>query len=257
MPRPPRPWFRFYSEILESRKAQALGRKNPMLFVHWVNLLSLANVTRPRGSLPSAADMAYRLRVSEPEVDAILKTLRSMRFIDKHGSRLSMHDWDEWQYESDANQTPGRKTRAHGTSKERGRNALNTPKERIEAEAEADTEAEKETEAEADTTRRPPLRLFEQCFGRLLSPMEIEQGRALIEEHPQDRIEYAIRESSDLNRRSMRYIQSICERIARGEPDDRPSKRLQATVRANGRGTRNAPTTDITAEWERYAAGEN
>jgi DnaD/phage-associated family protein len=56
---------------------------------------------------------------------------------------------------------------------------------------------------------------FEQCFGRLLSPMELEQVRALEDEHPPDRIEYALREAAALNKRSVRYVQRTCERIER------------------------------------------
>ena len=73
------------------------------------------------------------------------------------------------------------------------------------------------------TPRFPPPKLparvvvvgFEQCFGRLLSPMELEQVRALEDEHPPDRIEYALREASALNKRSVRYVQRTCERIER------------------------------------------
>lgn len=56
---------------------------------------------------------------------------------------------------------------------------------------------------------------FEQCFGRLLSPMEIEQVKALEDEHPKERIEYALREAAALNKRSVRYVQRTCERIER------------------------------------------
>ena len=55
---------------------------------------------------------------------------------------------------------------------------------------------------------------FEQCFGRLLSLTELELVKALMEEHPSERIEYALRESAALNKRSVRYIQRTCERIA-------------------------------------------
>lgn len=57
----------------------------------------------------------------------------------------------------------------------------------------------------------PVVRAFEQCFGRLLSPMEIENIKALEEEHPRDRIDYALRETAALGKRSVRYVQRVCE----------------------------------------------
>ena len=62
----------------------------------------------------------------------------------------------------------------------------------------------------------PVIRAFEHCFGRPLSPMEIEGIKALDEEHPRDRIDYALREAADLNKRSVRYIQRVCENQSSG-----------------------------------------
>lgn len=77
------------------------------------------------------------------------------------------------------------------------------------------------------------VRLFEQAFARLLSPMEIELIKALEEEHPTERIEYAIREASSLGKRNLRYIQRICERQANGDTDGADS-RFQATGSNSG-----------------------
>lgn len=71
---------------------------------------------------------------------------------------------------------------------------------------------------------------FEQSFGRLLSPTELELIKALEEEHPQERIEYALREAAALNKRSVRYVQRTCERIANDGGDlvangNRPRKK--------------------------------
>ena len=68
----------------------------------------------------------------------------------------------------------------------------------------------------------PVVRAFERSFGRLLSPTEIESIRHLDGEHPRERIDYALREASDLNKRSVRYVQSICENQAKnGDNHDR------------------------------------
>src|SRR5581483_1315417 len=97
MPRPAR-WFRFYSETLDNPKIQRL---RPQLFKVWVNLLLLANAARPRGSLPSVAAIAFRLRISEDVARKTIKELVALRLVDAQGDGFAMHDWDDWQYESD------------------------------------------------------------------------------------------------------------------------------------------------------------
>lgn len=172
MPRPARPWFRFYSELLESRKAQDLGRSQPELFVHWVNLLCLANVSKPRGRLPVLQDVAFALRLSEQEAEKVLSELRKKRFIDRSGNRHVMHDWDEWQYESDARLTSGRITADSTTN--RGGIAAESPR-RGRGRYRAETEADPEAEGEADRAQRgEPATLpedlalaYEERFGEL------------------------------------------------------------------------------------------
>ena len=80
----------------------------------------------------------------------------------------------------------------------------------------AKTVAVPETVAPDVPVQLPVIRAFEHCFGRPLSPMEIEGIKALDEEHPRDRIDYALREAADLNKRSVRYIQRVCENQSSG-----------------------------------------
>lgn len=103
---------------------------------------------------------------------------------------------------------------------------------------------------------RPPLPnrvvavAFEQCFGRLLAPTELELVKALEDEHPSERIEYALREAAALNKRSVRYVQRTCERMANdGDNTERP-KQLQTAGRSTGR--RQNSGDDIAAAWEDY-----
>ena len=255
MPRPSRPWFRFYSEALESRKAQSL---EPRLFKHWVNLLCLANITKPRGTLPTLQNSAFALRLDTHETNDILQELKRQRFLDKVGNRYKMHDWPEWQFESDANLTPGRVNRAHnshggntkGTPRERGRNAVGTPLRVADPDPDPDTEQIARDAIEFHPPRRGPARAvvvgFEQSFGRLLSPTELELIKALEEEHPNERIEYALREAAALNKRSVRYVQRTCERMANdGDSTDNGGWR----VGGNGRV---APDVSVAAELARY-----
>lgn len=98
MPRPARPWYRFYSETLTSRKAQKL---KPNMFKHWVNLLCLANVQLERGTLPCMPDIAYALRLTEDVTADIVEELVTLLFIDPVGDGFVMHDWEEWQKDRD------------------------------------------------------------------------------------------------------------------------------------------------------------
>lgn len=70
-----------------------------------------------------------------------------------------------------------------------------------------------------DQQQQPPLiSVFEHGFGRLLSPMEIEGIHALEEEYPRVCIEHAVKESAELNKRTLRYVQSICrDHLAKGD----------------------------------------
>jgi len=101
MPPIAKPWFRFHSCTIESRKAQTLGRKEPGLYFHWINLLCLANVTRPRGTLPPVEDIAYKLRLGREKAEGIIEALIARRFIDQKGDTFEMHDWEDWQADRD------------------------------------------------------------------------------------------------------------------------------------------------------------
>ena len=87
------PWLRFYVRTLNNPKVQQLADSD---FKGWVNLLCLAKETD--GVLPSAADVAYRLRLSERKAKSLLTTLRNNGLIDGD----AMHDWHDLQYKSDS-----------------------------------------------------------------------------------------------------------------------------------------------------------
>ena len=88
-------WFRFDSDTLDNRKAQAL---EPRLFKVWVNLLCLANESRQRGCLPPEKDIAFRLRLSAGECKQAIAALKKAKLLEQDpGGCLRMHDWDEYQ----------------------------------------------------------------------------------------------------------------------------------------------------------------
>jgi hypothetical protein len=95
-------WFRFYNEALDDPKVQKLS---PVLFKHWVNLLCLANLSKPRGQLPNADTIAFRLRLSPEKANAILVELADIGLIDvsEYGD-IEPHNWKERQYGKPSNQ---------------------------------------------------------------------------------------------------------------------------------------------------------
>jgi hypothetical protein len=157
MPRPPRPWFRFYSEQLENRKAQSLRREEPVVYGVWVSLLCIANAQKVRGSLPLLEDIVFALRPDPDEmVRKAVEVLIERRFVDQKGSQLRMHNWKGWQYPSDAYKSTGRQNRheegtrnsggrnAVGTRNSGGRNAVGTLRERVDKELEKEGDTERE-----------------------------------------------------------------------------------------------------------------
>lgn len=282
MPRPARPWFRSYSEALTSRKVQKL---KPNMFKHWMNLLWLANIQPKRGTLPPLPDTAFALRMSEELTADIIEELVTLTFIDAVGDKFVMHDWDDWQYDSDAAVADpgtagsiGNHKRWHvargvvapdcsfcvspdASGDHRPDIAPISPdaSPRIpkgiargeERRGDTETETEIEAEGEAIPVVLPVIRAFERCFARALSPMEIENIRALEEEHPRDRIDYALREAADLNKRNVRYIKAICENQEKSGDSHEKVQRHPV-----GAGARGAQTRDeLLAGYRGYEAG--
>src|SRR3990167_3521492 len=212
MPPIARPWFRMYSDLLDNLKVEKLSDKQ---YRRWSKLLALANVNIPRGRLPPVDKIAFRLRVNEAAATLTVQEFIDLKFIDVIRGAWVMHDWDDWQKDSDARTTEGRSIRgASAADTRRNEQPIANDKplmRRLEGEGEGEGDKEREEEEEKDHGTVPVVRAFERCFGRLLSPMEIENIKALDEEHPRDRIDYALRETAALGKRSVRYVQRVCE----------------------------------------------
>lgn len=91
-------WFRFYHEVVDDPKVQRLS---PVLFKHWINVLCLASRNSERGAVPSVADLAFGLRLSEPKVRSICAELIAADLIERDGDQLRMHGWSKRQKRSD------------------------------------------------------------------------------------------------------------------------------------------------------------
>ena len=156
MPRQSRPWFRFYSEALSNHKLQSLPA---YLFKTYFNLLCVASENDPRGVLPSIDVISFRLRLSRDETLKHLSELRQRRFIEGDRWHPQIHDWHDWQYDSDTYDTPGRRDRNHvGTRKERATNAVGTPR--------SDKEKEEEKDKEREETENAPAHPFAFAYAR-------------------------------------------------------------------------------------------
>lgn len=89
-------WFRYHTEALDNRKVQSLPGE---LFKSWINLLCLSRLHG--GSLPPVPDIAFRLRVSETEVESVVRQLIDRRLLEIGQGCIYPHDWESHQYASD------------------------------------------------------------------------------------------------------------------------------------------------------------
>ena len=103
-------WLRLWTDVLENPKVQDLPAP---LFKAWVNLLLLANRQEKRGALPDLGRVALHLRISRVKAQKVLDQLIELGLIDDLAGTYGMHDWGEWQRQSDdaaARMAKGRRT---------------------------------------------------------------------------------------------------------------------------------------------------
>lgn len=94
-------WFRMYDELLDDPKVQRLSGDD---FKAWVNILCLAS--RNDGSLPSADDIGFALRLDGKKTKAILSRLAAAGLLDETGEGgFAPHGWNARQYKSDVSTT--------------------------------------------------------------------------------------------------------------------------------------------------------
>lgn len=89
-------WWRAYDDALNNPKLQRL---NAALFRSWFNLCCVAS--RNGGVLPPIEDLAFALRVTEPQASRTITELMEAGLVDLAGERFEMHDWKDHQYQSD------------------------------------------------------------------------------------------------------------------------------------------------------------
>ena len=134
----PMKWFRMYDELLDDPKVQKLP---DAAFRCWVNLLCLANRSKPRGRIKQD-DISYALRMDEKRADKMVAYFLEHDLLDWDGEYLAPHGWDSRQFASD-NVTE--RSRQHRSNVARNAHATlhATKSERRQiTDTEADTEAE-------------------------------------------------------------------------------------------------------------------
>lgn len=126
MPRPSRPWFRFYVEAMQDPKMRGLIPSHRWL---WVALLGMARSSCSPGRLLVAegmpyteAEMADYAALRAGEVRSGLRELERRRMVTNDDGTWVVTRWEERQYESDNSTMRTAKHR----SKERDRNVSET-----------------------------------------------------------------------------------------------------------------------------------
>jgi hypothetical protein len=120
-------WFRFYADALNDPKVQRLSGPT---FKNWVNCLCLA--AKGGGVLPAMPDIAFALRMSEPDAMSTVAELQTAGLLDQTGAGLVPHNWAKRQYQSD---TSAERTRRYRERKRHG-DVTVTPPEQNRADSE-------------------------------------------------------------------------------------------------------------------------
>jgi hypothetical protein len=96
-----------YDDVLDDPKVQRLPAD---LFKAWVNLLCLAS--KNGGILPEIQDVAFALRMGEPEAERHINDLVGRGLIDRADGVVSPHNWNARQFKSDVDPTAADRQRA-------------------------------------------------------------------------------------------------------------------------------------------------
>lgn len=233
-------WVRLYLEIRHDRKLKRVSHKHRWL---WIVMMTFAAESPDPGWLLLSAgvpvslmDLAEESGISLKEVKSGIKAFIEVKMVEKVDGFYHLVNWDKRQFKSDNSTDRWRKwkdrqeaqpseqqTQPKSTNQQVNQihqqlsgNAVSTftnvgP---TSPDTEADTEAETEINTAADgvPARENTLAIFEQEFGRLISPAELEalgqyggtaEGEALVCE--------AIRRTRARGSASVRYAVSILE----------------------------------------------
>lgn len=90
-------WWRAYDEAVDDPKLQKLPAE---IFRGWFNICCITS--QNGGALPSADDIAFKLRTTPAKVSKLLNDLRAAGLIDDHADgNVAPHNWAGRQFKSD------------------------------------------------------------------------------------------------------------------------------------------------------------
>ena len=146
-------WFRFYAEALNDPKVQRLPGET---FKGWVNLLCLAKAHD--GILPDTPDIAFGLRKSQAEVEALLQALDDAGLIEQTTAGLSPHNWDSRQYVSDNSTERVKRFRERSTKRysETDATVSETPPEQSQSQIQSQKQSQSQMGVRGKTATRIP-----------------------------------------------------------------------------------------------------
>jgi hypothetical protein len=147
-------WFRFHSDALDNPKVQRLPGD---LFKSWVNLLCLANRNpADRGVLPSIADIAFGLRITDEDAERIVADLKRRRLLEETDDGLMPNDWNDHQPRSDTPEAAAERKRRQ-REKEKRANRDTTREGHADVTVTVTPESRARTEAELETETTPTV----------------------------------------------------------------------------------------------------
>jgi hypothetical protein len=167
-----RQWVRLYTSVLDDPKIQRLPDS---LFRFWIDCILICGLRG--GYLPSTSDCAFRMRISQRQVIARLSALKEARLVDETPDGFRMHDWQEYQYDSDSSTDRVKRFR------ERSSNVSETLESRAELLSEA--EAKLASQQNVSKSRNRYLTDEEQSFAETNAVVQLAIRKA------HDRIERA------------------------------------------------------------------
>ena len=222
-------WFRFYSDVVHDPKVQKLP---PPMFKHWVNVMCLASANDPRGLVPPADEVAFALRITVTRARLLLEDLSRLSLLDlDEDGNLSPHNWQSRQFESDDVTSRVRRFRnKRNVTRNVSSNNVETPPDTEQNRTDPEQKQIQKTrvrevlpplQPEEITGGKNIFRETERMLGRQLTGMECDKLREMEAEYSEEVWRYALRESSDLNKRSIRYLESVCKNNKDGVPDER------------------------------------
>lgn len=268
MPPIEKPWFRMYASILTDHKVQSL--KGDAL--GWLNLLAVASVRKPRGTLPDRQECAFQLRMSQPTANKLIERLMAAKLVDEGPEGLRIHNWGDWQKERDV--TPSKRDDNHANGDDGHANVTDTVRKitldqsRAEQKRKEQSRAEQNAPADADPAptgedipakeTTDPSEKPKRSRHHSLAEAE-EQIPRFREEHPTLDVPRAWQMfTNNLKSKSKTftdYIAAFENWLLNEEIYAR--QRLQTAGRSSGGRQRGAIAGPDLDGWDRFAAGEN